>query len=913
MSKEKKLLSFILCFVMLFSVIPIGTALADTAKNIEWSYDSPNATLNITGSGKMDDYYVYNQIVVPWKLYLSDIENVVIGEGIESIGESAFENCTALSSVILPDTVKEIKYNAFKNCQNLKSIKLGSKLKSINVSAFCNSGLEEIEFPQSLEKIMSSAFEGTKIKKVTVPANITEIGIGAFENCKELEKVKICDGISSDILKASEIFKNCEKLETVTLPENINKIGYDVFYGTKFFDDEKNWDNGALYLNDILLKVKETVSGEFKIKSGIKVVADYAFRDCVYITDVVITSTVKELSEGMFFKCLSIKSIDIPNGVEVIGNCAFAKCESLEKISLPSSLKEIKSNFATTAAEYCQSAFAQCDKLCRVDVNSVSDWLKVKIGYSFGYEDDVFLSTPLENADLYVNGNKVTNVIVPEDITVIEDGSLAYCKSIKTVTLHNKVTTIGNYAFFASNIENIVIPASVKTIGSLAFNASKTLKSVKFLGNPPQNTGFYGKNSSYNILYYYKNTAFKSYAAGYKYLVPYSKGTISKISIYKNPQKNIYLVGDKVSYNGLKCIAHWSDGMEEEINYSLCSLAKCDTSKPGVKKVKVTYGGKSTTVKIYVDNIKKVKISSSKYPQSKHNYANRLNEVKKLSYPSAEYITVKFSAKTFVEKNIDRIYVYNDNFYKTYTGNELAGKTLKIKGDAVKIKLVSDGNNNYYGYSIDSAVATLRVHSRKKAVVKATTSKNGKIVNRCVYCNNDVTLKTIPKIAKISLNKTAYTYNGKVNTPSVTVKDSKGKKLKKGTDYTVSYAKGRKSAGKYAVKVTFKGYYSGSKVLYFTVRPKGTTLKSVTPASGKFTVKWTKQASQTTGYQIQYSTSSSFKNAKAVTINKNTTLKKTVSGLKGKAKYYVRVRTYKKVGKTTVYSSWSKALSVKTK
>ena len=72
------------------------------------------------------------------------------------------------------------------------------------------------------------------------------------------------------------------------------------------------------------------------------------------------------------------------------------------------------------------------------------------------------------------------------------------------------------------------------------------------------------------------------------------------------------------------------------------------------------------------------------------------------------------------------------------------------------------------------------------------------------------------------------TYNGKVRTPKVIVKDRTGKTLVKNTDYTVSYAKGRKYVGKYAVKITFKGKYSGTKTLYFTIKPKATSISSLT-------------------------------------------------------------------------------------
>jgi len=208
-------------------------------------------------------------------------------------------------------------------------------------------------------------------------------------------------------------------------------------------------------------------------------------------------------------------------------------------------------------------------------------------------------------------------------------------------------------------------------------------------------------------------------------------------------------------------------------------------------------------------------------------------------------------------------------------------------------------------------------HTIKQTVTKATPTANGKIVNYCSVCKKTLSTTVIPKASSIKLKATSLTYNGKVRTPKVIVNDRTGKTLVKNTDYTVSYAKGRKYVGKYAVKITFKGKYSGTKTLYFTIKPKATSISSLKAGSKKFTVKWKKQATQTTGYQVQYSASSKFSKAKTVTVGKNTTVSKKISKLSGKKKYYVRVRTYKTVkinGKSIrIYSGWSKAKTVTTK
>ena len=211
---------------------------------------------------------------------------------------------------------------------------------------------------------------------------------------------------------------------------------------------------------------------------------------------------------------------------------------------------------------------------------------------------------------------------------------------------------------------------------------------------------------------------------------------------------------------------------------------------------------------------------------------------------------------------------------------------------------------------------------KSRAFTKATTSKDGKRTATYACSRTGCkatytkTLQTYYKVNTIKLNKTAYTYNGKVQKPSVTVKDSKGKALKS-TDYKIDYPKGMKNVGKYTVKVTLKGNYSGSKSMTYNINPKGTSVSKVSAAKKGFKVIWKKQTTQTTGYQVQYSTSSKFKSAKTVTISKNKTTSKSVSKLSAKKKYYVRVRTYKtvKIGGKSVklYSGWSKAKSVTTK
>ena len=133
-------------------------------------------------------------------------------------------------------------------------------------------------------------------------------------------------------------------------------------------------------------------------------------------------------------------------------------------------------------------------------------------------------------------------------------------------------------------------------------------------------------------------------------------------------------------------------------------------------------------------------------------------------------------------------------------------------------------------------------------------------------------------------------------------------------DVTVT-SKNKTDVGTAKATVTFTGDYADLEKykVSFKIVPAATTLKTVKPGKKSLTVKWDKQTKKTSGYQIQYSTSSKFKSAKTVTITKNKTTSKKISKLKAKKNYYVRVRTYKTVSKTKYYSAWSDVIKAKTK
>lgn len=218
--------------------------------------------------------------------------------------------------------------------------------------------------------------------------------------------------------------------------------------------------------------------------------------------------------------------------------------------------------------------------------------------------------------------------------------------------------------------------------------------------------------------------------------------------------------------------------------------------------------------------------------------------------------------------------------------------------------------------SADYQVVCNHSYRDNRMLVKAAIGRNGTLEQKCSVCGATKKL-SVPAVKTAKLSATEYTYNGMIRRPTVTVTDSSGKPLKNDTDYMVSYAANGKNVGIHTVTIMLKGRYSGTIKKTFTVKPKGTSITKLTPGKKKFTIKWKKQKSQVTGYELQYSTSSKFKKAKTVkNIRAKTTSKKIVK-LKAKKKYYVRIRTYKTVKlngiSVKLYSRWSKGKSVKTK
>ena len=221
--------------------------------NLEWFYYD-NGLLEITGSGKMEDYSNYYQSVVsvPWHEYRSNIKNVKLSKSLKSIGGYAFYDCTGLTQITIPESVTSIGddafdgctgltsvtynaincsyYSVFKNCTNLTKVKIGEKVETIPAYAFRGcTGLTQITIPESVTSIGDAAFYGcTGLTQITIPESVTSIGGSAFYGCTGLTQITIPESVTSI---SDSTFFGCIGLTSITIPESVTSIGVRAFDG----------------------------------------------------------------------------------------------------------------------------------------------------------------------------------------------------------------------------------------------------------------------------------------------------------------------------------------------------------------------------------------------------------------------------------------------------------------------------------------------------------------------------------------------------------------------------------------------------------------------------------------------------------------------------------------------------------
>ena len=181
-------------------------------------------TLIISGSGEMKDYSSW------YGFHNDNIKKTIIKDGVTSIGDYAFYNCTGLTSITIPDSVASIGEYAFYDCTGLTSITIPDSVASIGEYAFYDcKGLTNITIPYSVTSIGKYAFYGcTGLTSITIGNGVISIGDSAFEGCTGLTSITIPNSVTE---MGSGAFYGCKNLQSVLISENIQSWNDDVFYG----------------------------------------------------------------------------------------------------------------------------------------------------------------------------------------------------------------------------------------------------------------------------------------------------------------------------------------------------------------------------------------------------------------------------------------------------------------------------------------------------------------------------------------------------------------------------------------------------------------------------------------------------------------------------------------------------------
>ena len=431
----KKLVASVLVAVMLFSAAPLSkvdlgfltNASAESyqlGENVYYTFDEETGLLTISGTGEMNGYFY----VCPFSEIESLIKEVVIEDGITSIGIQAFYYCTSLTNIVIPDSVTSIGSSAFRNCESLTSIVIPDGVTSIGNYAFCDC---------------------TNLTNITIPGSVISIGDRAFYRCKSLTSITIPSGVMSIDAHA---FRDCTSLTSVSISDSVTDLKKSAFLNTGYYNNEENWIDDILYIDSFVIDVNSSVSGELKLAEGTTCIAGSAFFNCNNLKSITLPDSVASIGASAFNNCKGLASITIPDSVTSIGESAFYGCESLTNITIPDSVTSIG-----------KSAFRGCTGLTDITI-----------------PDSI---TSIESYTFYECSN-LKNITIPDSVKSIGSYSIIRCTSLTDITIPSSVTSIGRSAFYeCTGLINITIPSSVTYIGSYAFDGCTNLSSICFVSD----------------------------------------------------------------------------------------------------------------------------------------------------------------------------------------------------------------------------------------------------------------------------------------------------------------------------------------------------------------------------------------------------------------------------------------------
>ena len=504
-------------------------------------------------------------------------------------------------------------------------------------------------------------------------------------------------------------------------------------------------------------------------------------------------------------------------------------------------------------------------------------YLKYTEGYlKYTVEDG---EATITDCDTSISGSfAIPSKLGSYPVTAIGSCAFENCSNLTSVTIPNSVTRIGSWSFsYCTSLAYIAIPDSVTYIGWRAFTETA------WYDSQPNGSVYAGK-----VYYEYKGRMPNN---TYIVIKEDTRGIASAAFEYRDEMTGVTIpygvidIGDAVFRNCTGLTSVTIPNSVTSIGYeafegctSLTSLTiPNNVTSIGYNAFEDCTG--LTSIAIY-SKVCDIYDSSYTFPSTA--------KIIGLSGSTAEAYAKKYNRTFEVHKHIFSSWKVTKAATCTESGSKQRTCSVCKKKESKKLSALG------HSYKIT------------KIKAKATLSKNGSAVAKCKRCRLTSSKTVIYKIKTVKLSASSFVYNGKAKTPTVTVKDSKGRTLKKNTDYTVKYSSGRKNIGTYTVTVTFKGNYSGQKSLKFKIVLGQVSGVAQMNKKG-INFAWNKVAGAS-GYEV-YNYDAPTKRYVKLAATKKTQLGN--SGAKGKMK--IKIRAFKKVGSKTYYGSFSKPVTFKAK
>lgn len=332
------------------------------------------------------------------------IPSKIDGYEVTCIGESAFSDCTSLTSVIIPESVIEIGNRAFFNCNNVESISIPESVTSIGNYAFANCNcLTDITITDNVTAFGTGVFCGcNSLTSVHIPASVTTLGMDSFGDCSSLTSIEIPNGVT---YIGEYAFDECDALTEVVIPDSVTYIGEEAF---SYCDSLTSitLPNSALEIDD------------------------YAFSVCPSLESVTIPEGVISIGEQAFFDCSSLTTIIIPDSVTYIGNRAFYAYESSASFVVnPGSYAETWANelgyeIVSTDSVPTQSTTG-CDlqSFSYVPSDEFGEAIYAPIPFTITYNNDVLYASNYMGNDPCVYYWENRDIYSPQAFMFVREGN----------------------------------------------------------------------------------------------------------------------------------------------------------------------------------------------------------------------------------------------------------------------------------------------------------------------------------------------------------------------------------------------------------------------------------------------------------------------------------------------------------